>query len=162
MLRETTAVKINLPGAFIILMSPDRDVEEKIRNTWDEMACGYSRFISDEFSYVKMVEMPAIMELLGDVNGKLVLDLGCGSGEYSLALAVRARSYRAGHLGKVPGAGAREGGKGECRHRAGTMLHFESRFLKGRQFDMVFSSTTMHYVKDIDGVFQAGQQAVEK
>lgn len=154
MSRETTAAKINLTGAFIILMSPDRDMEEKIRDTWDEMAGGYSRFISDEFSYVKMVEMPAVMELLGDVNGKLVLDLGCGSGEYALAFARKGASVTGLDIsGKCLELVREKAAKENADIELVQGSISSPGLLEGRQFDLVFSSTTMHYVEDIAGVF---------
>ncbi len=129
-------------------------MEEKIRDTWDEMACGYSRFISDEFSYVKMVEMPAIMDLMGDVSGKLVLDLGCGSGEYALALArkgakITGLDISGKCLDLVQEKAKNENVDMDLVHGSISDLN-----IFNRQFDMVFSSTTMHYVKDIMAAFR--------
>lgn len=162
MLRETTAVKINLTGAFIIVMSPDRDLEDKVRKTWDEMACGYSRFISDEFSYVKMVEMPAIMELLGDVNGKLVLDLGCGSGEYALALARKGAKVTGLDISQKCLDLVQEKAKRDNVDVDLLCGSISDLSICKKQFDLVFSSTTMHYVKDIGAVFRQANGLLKK
>ena len=47
---------------------------------WSELAPDYERARSREDSLDRLVEWPAQRELLGDVRGRSVLDLGCGSG----------------------------------------------------------------------------------
>lgn len=141
-------------------MSPDQ--EEKIRETWDDMACGYDKFVSDAYSYVKMVEMPAIMGMLKDLEGKEVLDLkgrealdlGVGSGEYALAFARKGAKVTGLDISQKCLDLVQEKARNE-----GIDLNLvrgsisDLRFLN-RQFDMVFSSTTMHYVEDIEKAFK--------
>src|SRR5215472_7178294 len=47
---------------------------------WPELAPDYERARSREDSLDRLVEWPAQRELLGDVTGRSVLDVGCGSG----------------------------------------------------------------------------------
>jgi len=47
---------------------------------WLELAPDYERARSREDSLDRLVEWPAQRELLGDVTGRSVLDVGCGNG----------------------------------------------------------------------------------
>jgi SAM-dependent methyltransferase len=47
---------------------------------WPELAPDYERARSREDSLDRLVEWPAQRDLLGDVNGRSVLDVGCGNG----------------------------------------------------------------------------------
>src|SRR4051794_22198029 len=47
---------------------------------WSELAPDYERARSREDSLDRLVEWPAQRDLLGDVTGRSVLDLGCGNG----------------------------------------------------------------------------------
>jgi SAM-dependent methyltransferase len=47
---------------------------------WLELAPGYERARAREDSLDRLVEWPAQRNLLGDVTGRSVLDLGCGNG----------------------------------------------------------------------------------
>jgi SAM-dependent methyltransferase len=55
----------------------------------ERMAQAYDEFTSDPYSFASLIERPALEALLGDLSGKLVIDLGCGTGRYSLLLAER-------------------------------------------------------------------------
>jgi len=48
--------------------------------TWVELAPDYEQARSKEDSLDRLVEWPAQRQLLGDVTGRSVLDLGCGNG----------------------------------------------------------------------------------
>ena len=47
---------------------------------WEQLAAGYELARTREDSLDRLVEWPAQRELLGDVAGRSVLDLGCGNG----------------------------------------------------------------------------------
>jgi SAM-dependent methyltransferase len=47
---------------------------------WQELASGYEQARAKEDSLDRLVEWPAQRDLLGDVTGLSVLDLGCGNG----------------------------------------------------------------------------------
>jgi SAM-dependent methyltransferase len=49
-------------------------------NEWLELASGYERARSKDDSLDRLVEWPAQRDLLGDVSGRSVLDVGCGNG----------------------------------------------------------------------------------
>ena len=49
-------------------------------NEWLELASGYERARAKDDSLDRLVEWPAQRDLLGDVSGRSVLDVGCGNG----------------------------------------------------------------------------------
>lgn len=63
------------PGA-----SPDPERPDDAGRAWTQLAPDYEAARSREDSLDRLVEWPAQRELLGDVTGRSVLDLGCGSG----------------------------------------------------------------------------------
>lgn len=67
----------------------DGKLTDKARKDWDRLARGYQAFREESGTYNELVEVPAMLELVGDVKGKRVLDAGCGYGYYSLLLAKR-------------------------------------------------------------------------
>jgi len=47
---------------------------------WSDLAAYYENSRAKEDSFDRLVEWPAQREVLGDVTGRTILDLGCGNG----------------------------------------------------------------------------------
>jgi SAM-dependent methyltransferase len=60
--------------------SPASEASTGPTDAWSELAPDYERARAKEDSLDRLVEWPAQRELLGDVVGRSVLDLGCGNG----------------------------------------------------------------------------------
>jgi 2-polyprenyl-3-methyl-5-hydroxy-6-metoxy-1,4-benzoquinol methylase len=60
-----------------------------VKRIWNACGEAFDRFTSAADSFSDNVERPAIERLIGDVTGERVLELGCGSGPYSVWLAER-------------------------------------------------------------------------
>ncbi|MCW4020633.1 MAG: methyltransferase domain-containing protein [Candidatus Bathyarchaeota archaeon] len=65
----------------------DEDIPEHAEEFHDEIADWYSQ--RKKGSYEFKIQLPAILNLLGDLQGKRLIDIGCGPGVYSLELAKR-------------------------------------------------------------------------
>lgn len=65
----------------------DDDVPEQAEAAYDEIADWYSA--RKRGSYEFKIQLPAILNLLGDIRGKSLIDIGCGPGAYSVELAKR-------------------------------------------------------------------------
>jgi ubiquinone/menaquinone biosynthesis C-methylase UbiE len=56
-------------------------MEKKVKGFYDDHAEKYHDFIEKEAFYNIYLEVPATLSMLGNVKGKQVLDLGCGTGK---------------------------------------------------------------------------------
>jgi ubiquinone/menaquinone biosynthesis C-methylase UbiE len=65
----------------------DDEVPEQAEEAYDEIADWYSA--RKRGSYEFKIQLPAILNLLGDLRGKSLIDIGCGSGAYSVEFAER-------------------------------------------------------------------------
>jgi ubiquinone/menaquinone biosynthesis C-methylase UbiE len=75
-----------------ILLPVDAVSEEEAMQCWDEAADEFAgRFKTDEEFFHKRMINPALLDLLGDVKGKAVLDVACGEGHFSRKLAEQAK-----------------------------------------------------------------------
>ena len=100
----------NLPGGISTsLVSFAADAADPLGiNDYDGFAEGYSA--SNENNLINAYyERPAMLALAGDVTGRRILDVGCGSG--ALLAALRDRRL---HRGRLPGSGHQR-----ARNRAG-------------------------------------------
>ncbi len=62
----------------------DRVNNEDAINCWDQAAEEFASFFADGGDlYHKYIINPCLMELLGDITGKTVLDLACGEGHFA-------------------------------------------------------------------------------
>ena len=100
-----------------------------------------------------LVEEPALLDLLGSVQDKRVLDLGCGAGTFGRSLLqAGCRSYVGidASLNMVAAAQQTlEGTVGRVRHE--TIEHFSA---ESATFDLVISRLAFHYVEHLAPVFQ--------
>ena len=64
-----------------------RTLTERVKLNWNRLATDYESFRADAGTYNEIVEIPAMLRLIGDVQGKAVLDAGCGYGFYTILLA---------------------------------------------------------------------------
>jgi ubiquinone/menaquinone biosynthesis C-methylase UbiE len=65
----------------------DDDVPEQAEEAYDKIADWYSA--RKMGSYEFKMQLPAILNLLGDLRGKSLIDIGCGPGAYSVEFAKR-------------------------------------------------------------------------
>ena len=65
----------------------DYDIPKQAEEAWDKLANWYSA--RKEGSYEFKIQLPAILNLLGNLRGKSLIDIGCGPGNYSLEFAKR-------------------------------------------------------------------------
>ena len=64
-------------------------VDEAERRAWSVAADHYLVHCDREANWNKLIEIPAMRELLGDPGGKRTLEVGCGPAHYSIWLAQR-------------------------------------------------------------------------
>jgi ubiquinone/menaquinone biosynthesis C-methylase UbiE len=65
----------------------DYDIPEQAEEAWDKLANWYSA--RKKGSYEFKIQLLAILNLLGSLRGKSLIDIGCGPGTYSVEFAKR-------------------------------------------------------------------------
>jgi SAM-dependent methyltransferase len=114
-------------------------------NDYDTFARAYAAH-NDNGSFNAGYERPAVLAMVGDVDGKRVLDAGCGSGSHATELV--ARGARVTGLDTSAGLleiAAERLGPRVALHRADLAdpLPFAD-----ASFDVVLASLVMHYLQD--------------
>lgn len=110
---------------------------------------GYKNLRAGEFNYNDLLEQPAMAKMLLDLNGKSVLDLGCGYGHNCIDFVNRGAE-------KVVGIDISEKmlfvAKSESAHKKIKYLNMSMTDISelDEKFDLIYSSLAFHYVKDFD------------
>ncbi|MDD3212434.1 MAG: class I SAM-dependent methyltransferase [Eubacteriales bacterium] len=124
-----------------------------IEQNWDRMAEAYEQFTSGNESYSYRIEWPCIQQLLPDISGKSVVDLGCGTGRFTFWLEEKNPRTIIGvdlsdDMLRLAKAKAKALGSNAAFYKDDI-----ARYHAEETFDLVFSSTTSHYIRDLDALF---------
>ncbi|SDH20166.1 Methyltransferase domain-containing protein [Planococcus glaciei] len=98
------------------------------------------------------IEKPIIYELLGDVKGKRILDLGCGDAAFGRELmAVGAASYEGVEGSEAMALLAKK----SLKETSGTLFQgtMEEYSFPKKSFDVVTSRFAIHYIEDVEKLF---------
>jgi len=113
------------------------------------------------FDYNRDIEVPAMIKLLGEVKGKVILDIGCGFGDHISRLSKKGAK-------KLTGFDASkkliEFAKNQDIPNAEFYVGSINRKLKFRNgtFDIVFSSLAVHYVKNLNQLYSEASRVLKK
>jgi SAM-dependent methyltransferase len=119
---------------------------------YDAMAGDYAAS-NAEHAYNAYYERPAMIAMLGDVAGRRVLDVGCGSGLLTAWLAEHGATVTAfDGSGEMTALARRRLGEDADIHVAD--LGRPLTFAPDRTFDLVVASLVLHYVRDWVAVFR--------
>lgn len=108
----------------------------------------YQRLRSTGITYNDFVEQPALMAMLPELQGKNVLDLGCGAGQLAAYMVSQGASHVTGAdisakmLSQAP------------EHPQVQYIHgpMEELAFAPASFDLIVSSLAFHYVEDYDAL----------
>lgn len=126
-----------------------------VKEDWNTMAQAYEEFNNSPDSYSYNIEWPTIKEMLPELIGKKILDVGCGTGIFTFLL----EEYKPT---KIVGLDLSEAmidiakKKAEQRNSKASFIlgdaTFTDQYVNGK-FDLIFSSTTTHYIENLDVFF---------
>jgi SAM-dependent methyltransferase len=125
----------------------------------EEFFAGYSRLRRSIEGLEGAPEWPALQEMLPDLSGRRVLDLGCGFGWFCRWARERGATY-------VEGIDVSE--KMLARARAATAdpaivysrADMERLALPVASFDLVYSSLALHYIVDLEWLLSEARQSL--
>ena len=98
------------------------------------------------------LEYPVMVELVGDLAGRRILDLGCGDASWGReALAKGCRSY----LGVEGSHNMVEAARKQLEGTSGEVAHarIEAWDYPREAFDLVVSRLALHYLQDVEAIF---------
>lgn len=100
-----------------------------------------------------IIEKPILLEMIGDVTGKRILDLGCGDAEIGVELLQQGGASYLGVEGSenmtLAAAENLAGTTGQVMHSS-----MEEWQPKPEQYDLVLSRFALHYLADLTSVFK--------
>ena len=123
-----------------------------VKPIWNACGEAFDCYTTASDSFADNIERPAIEQLIGEVDGARLLDLGCGSGTYSVSFAEEGSHVVALDLSATMISLAQE-----RAHRQGVEADFRVADIReplpfdDAQFDIVFTATALHYVENIEG-----------
>lgn len=123
--------------------------------TYDDEAIfeSYKKMRQAEGCYNDLLEQPAMAQLIGDVTGKHILDVGCGWGDGAKRLAeAGAESVYAIDPSKNMLDQARKTNNHPAIHWA--LIGVEIMDTIERKFDIAVSSLALHYINNLAGAFE--------
>lgn len=107
---------------------------------------GYKKLRNNEINYNNIQEKPAMQSLLPDMNGKTILDLGCGFGQNCIDFLNRGASRVVGIdiSEKMLAIAKTDNASENIKY-----MHLDMNDIKtiDEKFDIVYSSLAFHYVK---------------
>ncbi|MBP9751627.1 MAG: class I SAM-dependent methyltransferase [Candidatus Moranbacteria bacterium] len=95
------------------------------------------------------VQFPSALQLLGDVSGKTILDVGCGSGMFDQELSRRGAKVTAYDISSEQIAHAKEAQEKELSH-VEYLVSSPQEFKSGKLFDEAVSVLVLHYAPDTE------------
>ena len=121
---------------------------------------GYRKLREREVNANVLFEIPTLHKLMPDLNGKRVLDLGCGMGEHCKDYINRGAKRVVGVdiSEKMLEVARKENSDENILYLNIPMEDISS---IDEKFDVVISSLAMHYIEDFDGVVKAVYSLLE-
>lgn len=126
-----------------------------VKKIWNACGEAFDRFTTADDSFSENIERPAITQLIGNIAGARVLDLGCGSGTFSVWFAELGAQVVGLDLSPAMIALAKD----KARQR-GVQPDFrvadirEALPVEAAEFDLVFTGTAMHYIESLEAVMR--------
>ena len=118
----------------------------------DERFTNYAKWRHRPHSPNETLEKPVILELIGQVKGKRILDLGCGDAAFGLELI---EAGCRGYVGLESSNRMADLAKKTLSGTEGTFEHstIEAWSYPPKAFDLVISRLALHYVANLDDAF---------
>jgi len=135
--------------------------EKEATKVYDFMAEHYHNWRTKNnpkgWFYNELLEMPATLELLGNVQGKKILDFGCGSGIYAKLLTKKGANVKGFDISKeMLEIARRENPKLDLRQGSGYKIPFNEKF------DIVFAALVIDYFDNWDKAFKEVSRVLNK
>ncbi|MBS3811824.1 MAG: class I SAM-dependent methyltransferase [Halanaerobiales bacterium] len=130
------------------------------RSAYNNMAEYYYEDI-DKKPFNAYYERPATLSLIPSVDGKIVLDAGCAAGWYTNWLLNNGAQVTAIDLSPKMVKMCKKRVKGRAKIIQAN-LSKPLDFLKDKQFDIVLSSLTLHYILDLYSVMEEFYRILKK
>ena len=129
---------------------------DSIKIDWNSMAEAYEVFNNAEDSYSYNIEWPCIQELLPDLSGKTVVDLGCGTGIFTFLLEQYAPKSITGIDLSEEMLAIAENKAIQKKSKAKFVSYDAAKCTEviSEPVDFIFSSTTSHYIEDLSVLFE--------
>ena len=110
---------------------------------------GYKALRDSDCNANDLIEQPAMRKLMPDLNGKSVLDLGCGYGHNCIDFVNRgaARVVGIDISEKMLAVAKEESAHSKIEYRNMSMTDISN---LDEKFDFIYSSLAFHYIKDFD------------
>jgi len=132
-----------------MVLKDEREVSAMYNSVGKHYHYDRTKRYPDGWFYNELVEMPAMLDMLGRVNNKKVLDFGCGSGIYAKLLTKKGAKVSGFDISKTMlSIAKKENPKLDLRLGSGYKIPFTE------EFDIVQASLVLDYLKDWDKVFK--------
>lgn len=125
-----------------------------VRSNWNQMAREYESFTNTKDSYSNLIEWNAIKAILPNLSDKVILDLGCGTGRFCFLLEELNPEKIVGmDLSESMieiGRKIAEDRKSNVQFVLNDIENLSN--IDSNSIDLVFSSTTLHYIQDLNHI----------
>ena len=125
------------------------------KKTWNACGEAFDRYTTAQDSFSENIERPAIERLIGEVAGLRALDLGCGSGAYSIWLDGRGAQVTGLDLSATMLSLAQKRAR-ELDAQADFCIADINKPLPfaNESFDIVLTATALHYVENLQDLMR--------
>lgn len=139
-------------------MKPDeKEAKEKYKIVAEHYHNWRTKIHPEGWIYNEFLEMPATFELLGNLKGKKVLDMGCGAGIYAKAMSKKGAKAKGFDISPEMLAIARKENP-KLDLRSGTVYNIPFK----EKFDIVTAPLVIDYAQDWDRIFKQVYRILKK